>query len=348
MSSSTPASAVSRVTINDVARQCGLSIATVSKVLNRRSQARIPAPTQERVLEVAKELGYRPSYLARALANQRSHTIGVLYAPPMALIPRGIYESLMDELDRVLSARGYQLMFVRLTDHVEQWRQILQDQRFDGCLVLSGAPPAVVEMLAGSAMPCVLVNLKSETPLPSVQTDDFDGAVQVTRHLIELGHQKIGYYADVNEPHYSAERRHAGYCHAMAEAGLTTMEPFGGETAALAERLKREPGLVSAVIAYQHRIAVCLLQSLWRQGLSVPGDVSVATFNNAYPVEQTIPPLTAVALPTVEMGRRAAEMLLDRVERPGEAPVEGVVLKERLVVRESTGPVRVSPHSRRS
>jgi DNA-binding LacI/PurR family transcriptional regulator len=79
---------------------------------------------------------------------------------------------------------------------------------------------------------------------------------------------------------------------------------------------------------------------LWRRGVRVPQDLSIATFNNAYPVEHTIPPLTAVALPTREMGRRAAEMLLDRIEHPEREPAGDVMLEEQLIVRESTAAPR--------
>lgn len=329
-----------RPTLADVARRCGLSKAAVSQALNwspdRPSTLR--ETTRRKILKVAEEMGYRPSWRGRILANQRTHMIGVLYVPPMGVVPRGIYESMTDELDRVFGGRGYQLIFVRLPDEVSHWRQVLAEQRFDGCLVLGAAPAAAVQMLAESRMPCVLVNLKSDTSLPHVLVDDFDGAVQVTRHLIELGHRRICYHPGGPEDvHYSDEERYDGYCHAMCEAGLAPLPPLTMETSELAARL-RQPQPPTAVITFQHRIAVKMLERLWRHGIRVPQDLSLATFNNAFPVMNVIPPLTAVALPAEEMGRRAAEMLLHRIERPDEFVAENVVLKEQLIVRESTAP----------
>jgi DNA-binding LacI/PurR family transcriptional regulator len=94
----------------------------------------------------------------------------------------------------------------------------------------------------------------------------------------------------------------------------------------------------TAVITYTHQAAISLLRLLWEAGVNVPRDISVATFSNSYPVAETIPPLTVMALPTEEMGRMAAEMVLEQIQSAGAAPPRRAVLKETLIVRKSTAP----------
>ena len=335
-----PATKLDRLTLVDVARRCGVSKAAVSQALNWSPErpTTLREETRLRIVQVAEEMGYRPSWRGRLLANRRTHMLGVLYMPPMGVVPRGIYETMTDELDRAVRARGYQLIFVRLPDDIALWRQTLADQRFDGCLVLGAAPHEAVQMLAAADFPSVLVNLPKETDLPHVLVDDFGGAVQVTQHLIDLGHRHIVYSPGGPEDvHYSNERRYAGYCHAMSEAGLTPLGRVDVKSPAFLDSVGK-PGGPTALVTFQHRIAVAMLEVFWRRGLRVPQDVSVATFNNAFPVEHTIPPLTVVSIPSAEMGRRAAEMLLERIERPAEFEAKDVTLPETLVVRESTAP----------
>jgi LacI family transcriptional regulator len=136
----------------------------------------------------------------------------------------------------------------------------------------------------------------------------------------------------------------------MRSAGLEPLPRVAAMDPAFPDAVRRPDG-PTALITFQHRIAVNLLEVLWRRGIRVPQDLSIATFNNAFPVEHTIPPLTVVSLPTREMGRRAAEMLLERIERPGRAAsaeeveppaAADVLLEEELIVRESTAPPRTA------
>jgi LacI family transcriptional regulator len=136
--------------------------------------------------------------------------------------------------------------------------------------------------------------------------------------------------------------RVGGYEQAMAAAGKAQhvsvvsgkLEDFAAAVAA--EQPDRRP---TAVIVYTHFAAITLLRLFWERGIRVPQDVSVATFSNSYPVAEVIPPLTTVALPTEEMGRTAAEMVLEQIRTGGEAPPRRAVMKENLIVRKSTGPV---------
>lgn len=326
----------------DVARQCGLSKTTVSVILNKTpASQRVPEETQRRVFRAAEELGYRPNWRARALASRKTHSIGVLYAPPMPIIVRGNYEGIMAGINEALAENNYHVMFVPLGENPEDWGRILLDQRMDGALVLSRLREPLADIISRARLHVALVNADTDMHMPIVIVDDYDGAMQNTRHLIELGHQRITFLLGQQPPHYSVTQRQDGYVAAMRDAALSehvrvlgcTAEEFSAAFAAASPAQRP-----TAVIAYTHFMAVHLLRVLWELGIQVPRDLSVATFTNAFPVEDVIPPLTTIALPTEQMGRTAAEMVLEQIDSKGEAPKRRVVLKETLIVRKSTAP----------
>src|SRR5688500_10906119 len=331
-----------RPTILDVARLCGVSKTTVSVILNETPASnRVPHETQQRVRQAVDQLGYRPSWRARALSNRKTHVIGVLYAPPMPLIVRGNYEGIMAGINETLSRRGYHVMFVPLGEDPSEWGDILLDQRMDGCLVLSRLYDALAELLKRSRLPVALVNADTELPVPLVIADDFQGSRDLTRHLIGLGHQRITFFLGDQPPHYSVTQRVGGYEDAMSHGGLgADARVVKGRLSAYVDALVREPAnqRPTAVVTYTHHAAISLLRLAWEAGLNVPKDLSVATFSNSYPVAEVIPPLTVMALPTEDMGRTAAELVLEQIDTAGAAEPRRAVLAETLIQRKSTAP----------
>ena len=331
---------MTRPTIMDVARKCGVSKTTVSVILNDSpASSRVPKDTQDRVRAIAEKLGYRPNWRARALASRKTHTIGVLYYPPMPLVVRGNYEGIMAGINEVLNARGYHMMYVPLGDKTEEWQRILLDQRMDGCLVLSRLREPLAEILKRGGLRATLVNAETDQPFPVVIADDFHGAEQCTQHLVDLGHKRITFFAGKQPPHYSLTQRQEGYIATMKRAGLEDQVCIVNEGDAdqfVREFVATNTQRCTAVLVYTHYLAIKLLQVAWEAGLRVPDDLSVVTFSNAYPVEDVIPPLTTVALPTEEMGRTAANLVIEQIETEGAAAPQRIVLKETLIVRKSS------------
>jgi DNA-binding LacI/PurR family transcriptional regulator len=141
-------------------------------------------------------------------------------------------------------------------------------------------------------------------------------------------------------PHYSVRQRQDGYAAAMRDAGAAEhIRVLTGTTEEFAEAFKSDGNRPTAVVVYTHFMAVHLLRVLWENGISVPKDLSATTFTNAFPVDDVIPPLTTVALPTEDMGRTAAEMVLEQIDTGGTAPRRRAVLKETLIIRKSTAPI---------
>src|SRR5438046_4458939 len=169
-----------RPTITDVARRCGLSKTTVSVILNDSpASSRVPVETRERVKTAARELGYRPSWRARALSSRKTHTIGILYAPPMPIVVRGNYEGIMVGINEVLSQRKYHMLFVPLGENTDEWGRLLLDQRMDGCLVLSRLREPLVEIIRAGRLCAALVNADSDEKLPIVIADDYNSTLDV-------------------------------------------------------------------------------------------------------------------------------------------------------------------------
>lgn len=332
-----------RATLIDVARACGLAKSTVSVVLNNRPGAdRVPEETRKRVRKAAEQLDYRPSWRGRALSGQSTSMIGVLYTPPMPLIARGNYEGILSGINEVLSARGYHLLLMPLGNNPLEWRRMLLDGRMDGAIVLSRLLPELGEIIEAVKLPVSLVNADTSADFPRVLADDYQGSRQMTEYLISLGHRRIAFLLGDQPSHYSVEQRVSGYRDAMISAGLEgriQIQPSGGApeygSAFDAQPKDQRP---SAVVCYTHYLAIKLLQVLWSHGHVVPRDLSVCCFSNAYPVADVIPPLTTVALATEQMGRTAAELVLQQIESGQTTPARRVTLRTELIIRGSTAP----------
>ena len=333
---------MSRPTIADVARQCGVSKTTVSVILNNSlasSSARVSPETQEKVRKAAQELGYRPSWRGRVLSNRKTHIIGVLYAPPMPVVVRGNYEGIMAGINEAMQANKYHMMLVPLGDNTAEWGAMILDQRMDGCLVLSRLRDPLPALLKQAQMPVTLVNADSELAIPRVVANEYEGAVESTKHLLSLGHKKIHFVLGQPPSHYSVTQRLAGYTDTMGKAGLgAAVSVFEESTEAFVEMMKTSSDRPTAILAYTHFTAMKLIRQLWEVGINVPAELSVSTFSNASPVEDFVPPLTTVALPTEQMGKTAAELLLEQIKTGGTAPARRSVLNTKLIVRCSTTP----------
>lgn len=328
-----------RTTILHVAQHLGLSKATVSKVLNMSPEAcPVAEGTRRRVLEAVAELGYRPSFQARALANRRTQMVAIAYEAPLGAVPRGVYWDIVDKLDELLGQAGLCPTFVHTHGRHRNAADMLGDQRFDACLSLGTLPPRVLDVLRSEQIPTVLINAEADASWTRVNVNDVGGCELVMRHLIDLGHKRIAYNAGrYANTHPSAIDRATTYTRLMNEAGLEADKPFVGQVDDFIERCVEGPYKPTAILDFEHWTAVIVLQRLWRRGIRVPADISVATFNDVYPVTLTIPPLTTVRLPSDELAQHAAQQLIARIDNPSMPPA-CIVLDESLIVRESTAP----------
>jgi LacI family transcriptional regulator len=346
-----------RPTIMDVARAAGVSKATASKAMSLPpEECPVRKETRERILEIAGQMGYRPSWHAKALAHGRSHTVGLLYQGPFPWYVTGVYEGMLQSLAVSLQSRGYHLLFVPVTENDSSWSHMLHDQRLDGCVIVHQMPEYFQDVLCEAQLPAVLLNIKGEAQHLCIVPDDRGGAAQITQHLLDLGHRDIAFYQlPLRFQHWSIGERIAGYKDALRKTGLAAhaqlIECPADElaqqlsthkvTGSAQKRLKQCP---TALIAYSHGDAIELMHALWKHGIAVPQELSVATFNDVYPLEWMTPPLTTVQVPAHDMGWRAGDMLVNLIEErhrgqmPGEMKHPLITVAEKLIVRGSTAP----------
>ena len=325
-------------TIAEVARQAGVGVATVSRVLNGSPAVR--EETRRRVLSAIAELGYAPNPAARALSTGRTLSIGVV--APFFTRP-SVIERLRGISD-VLAAAGYQLVLF----DVERPGQDTVSFRtlpggLDGLLSISLCPPeADLARFEAASMPVVLVDHPDQR-LPRVYTDDVAGGRLATAHLLALGHRRIAFIGDVERnPHgfTSSAMRRSGYEQALAAAGcavepeLVRRAAHGREPAAALTRvmlgLYRPP---TAIFAASDTQAMGVLEAAQALGVTVPAGLSVVGYDDIELARYA--GLTTVAQPLEESGACGAQMLLAALAG---AATGGQQLSVELIVRSTTAP----------
>ena len=333
-------------TITDVAGRAGVSIKTVSRVMNREEGVR--PDTRERVLAAVAELRYRPKQSARSLAGGKSFLIGLLYYDPSAAFVGSVQQG------ATLRCReaGYHLVVESLhNDAPDLERQI---DRMVSALLPDGmilTPPLcdnaqVLQALRDAGTPYVLISPARDLKgVPSVGMDDTRAAEEVTNLLISLGHQRIGFIRGAPDQ-AAAGRREQGYLTAMRTHGLD-VDPellvqgdFRFESGIeAAHRLLSRRSRPTAVFAANDDMALGLLAAAQRLGLRVPVDLSIAGFDDSAAASRVWPRLTTVRQPTVEMARAAVDLLLGgttELALPRRAASGQHVFAHELVVRDST------------
>ncbi len=334
-----------RVKMADVARAAGVSVATVSKVVNGRDG--IAQATVDRVLAAVEELGYEASLGARSLRSHKTNVIGVLVAefePFSTELLKGVSEA--------IASTGYELLAWsgghRGTAVGWERRSLarLGGTLIDGAILVT---PTVVD--AGTGIPVVAIDPHTgSADVPCVDSDNFAGAVLATEHLLGLGHRRIGLLGGRPDLE-SARLREQGFRTAMAAAGAPVDESMvcnGGYRPETAEGPARDlltrADRPTAIFGANDLMAIRTVEVALELGLRVPEDVSVIGFDNVPESALVTPPLTTVQQPLHAMGATALELLVGMLAAP-EAQVADVRLPTALVERSSCGPAPDSPVS---
>lgn len=301
---------MSRATIKDVAEAAGVSIATVSRVLNDRGGATTTART---VREAAERLGYAPNALARMLITQRSMTVGLL----QPMVSDSFAGQVLDGVEDAAYELGYSVIVCSSgagSSRLEHYARLLASRQVDAAIVMSTAlTPGQHELLRTLALPYVVV--AGTTPDPSVPVVAIDGqqaAVDATAALIAAGHRRIGMIAGGVDDPVAGVPRVRGFAAACEAAGIAAADrpvehgDFDYDSGLVAARrlLDRRPAL-TAVFAASDEMALAALAVADDQGRRVPDDLSVVGFDAIPLVRMTRPPLVSVAQPLRQMGYRA-------------------------------------------
>lgn len=331
-------------TIQDVAQFAEVSTATVSRALSRPE--RVSEATRARISEAVRITGYTPNQSARSLRQKTARTI--LVALPDIRNP--FFSTILDAIEREAAARGYGVLVTNRfsgDDSGRRMRDYFLSNRVDGLLLFDGAVDLRhLRMLASDQSPMPLIVVCEEiphAPFHTVKTDNSFAAERATRHLIDLGHRRIGHIRGPEGNVLTGERA-GGFSRALAEAGLSsrsdwmlpgrfTMES-GWAAAQLFMALEERP---TAIFAANDESAIGFLSGLRQHGIECPRDISVVGFDDLTVASHIWPRLTTMRQPREALGRIAAGALIDLVEgAPRSRMPMYMVLSSELIVRGTT------------
>jgi LacI family transcriptional regulator len=329
-------------TISDVAKRAGVSTMTVSRVINHSGY--ISQDTMERVEKAIAELGFVPNALARSLRFKQTKTIALVLTditnPFFTTVARGVEDA--------TSENGFSVMFCNTdeseAEEAENLNTLLQKQVDGVLLVPAGSSNESVTYLQERSIPVVVLDRRVPNVIvDTVRCDSVPGACEVTQHLIELGHRRIGLLSGPMKISTS-EDRVTGYMQAMRASGLE-IDPqwvhYGLFTQnsgfQLAQALLELDPRPTAIVAGNNFIAIGAYAALRQAGLRIPDDISLVTFDDLHERLLLEPFLTTVDQPAYEMGYEATRLLLDYLG--GEPPAEPkeIILPTRLIIRSSSG-----------
>ncbi len=329
------------VTIKQVAREAGVSIATVSRVFNRKGP--VSDVTRDRILSVAKRLHYVPHGAARSLITKETNTIGVILPD----IHGDFFSELLRGLDSVSRERGYHLLVSSFHCDRAELESALHATRgrVDGLILMTpDASAAALRATLPDTMPVVVLgSAVARTSLDSINIDNGPGAFAMARHLLHVGHRRIAF---VKGPptNFEARERLRGYREGLLTAGADWSEEYefegdfseasGYEAARRVLAMRRRP---DAVFAANDGMAVGLLSAFHDHGLEVPGDIALAGFDDIPMARYVAPPLSTVRVSITDMGTRAMERLLYAVQAKNRHERRHETLPTSLVIRRSCG-----------
>ncbi len=337
-------------TIEDVASHIQLSVATVGRALG--GYGRVSEATKARVLQAARELNYHPNTIARGMKEQRTRTIGLI----VGNIMNPFFSTIVRAVEDTVSRYGLNVIVCNTDEDPKKelaHAKILFERRVDGLIVAStvfGNSGALKQArnYYGKQIPTVFIDRPIRgISAPAFFSDNVEGAYQATKHLIDLGHRRIGVIVGKRSLPTMTSRVQ-GYEKALEEAGMehdetiimdsTTASDVGVEGGYFAtQHLLEQQDPPTALLVMNNLLVVGTLKALKAACVQVPRDLSLITWDDFDLAEHLTPPLTIVDQPVYTMGSLAAEQLMKAVaQRTTLEPLE-VVLKPRLILRESTG-----------
>lgn len=329
-------------TLADLAREAGTSRSTASRALSGRGY--VSPDARHRLMAAAERLGYVPNASARTLKQRRSNVVGVIVSD----LGNQFYARLAAGIEQVLRERGYHMVIVG--DNTDGSEELTAARTFlamhaPGVIITPGAPDATGFLLR-RGVPVVEVDRRmSEQPCDAVVIDNVRGGRMAVEHLLALGHTRIAHLG-VRTDFTSDAGRLEGYRQAHTAAGVPVDERLVLRVALHDETVaERITGLLAresptAIFAANNILAMQAWRAIRARGLSLPDDVSLVGFDDVQWMEMVSPAITVVDQPTLELGRRAAALLLRRLEEPISAPT-AELLQPSLLVRASTAPPRL-------
>ena len=303
-----------KVSAKDVAEKAGVSRTTVSFVLNNTPGKIISEATRQRVLHAAEELRYTPNETARHLAMTMHHSIGLFICHTHSVFSDAYVIGLIEGMSKILNKHRFRLILQPLKLSQSNYLFLAREEDVDGIILLNTHDKDEgLARVVRAGFPLVVIGTLSDKSILQVDIRNREAAAEVARHLIDLGHQRIGMIIHTSTIYYAARERYRGFQDALKEAGLEEREEwlkvgdFTEESGyrAMAEMLSA-PETPTAVFAGNDMIAYGAVKAIKDAGLNIPADISVAGFDDDFLSRYLNPPLTTMSLPAASLGAEAA------------------------------------------
>jgi LacI family transcriptional regulator len=330
-------------TMKRIAGELGVSITTVSKVLNHHAD--INEATRSRALAKVEELGYQPNAVARSLSLRRTHTLGIVIPDLM----HSFFVEIIAGIEPVASVRGFGLLLCSSSEDPGKERaelEMLRGRQVDG-IVLASADASgntdLLQQLTGQGTTLVMIDRDDHPSVTChrVLTDDEQVGHLATSHLLDLGRRAIAHIGGPSIAH--AKRREKGWREALKARGIKPLDEWivpGGfmesDGYRVMKRLLTVRPRIDAVFAANDPAAIGAMKAIWEAGLRVPDDIAVVGAGDIALGDLLRVPLTTVGWSRRDQGRHAAELLLNGLDLKEDEP-QRVIIPPRLIVRESSG-----------
>ncbi len=335
------------VTLRDIAKELKLSISTVCKALNKSQK--VNTETRKAVINMANKLGYAPNQIAQSLQSSKTHRLGVV----VPNLVSNFFAATISGMQDIAAGQGYNLIICQSNESYLKEQKVVQTlmaSQVDGLMLSLSCETASYQHLQAvisRGIPLLLFDRVCDAVNTSkVTVDDYDGAYQATRHLIEQGFRRI---AHVSGPdHLSiSKKRLAGYLHALRTHGIAVQEELICHTNftkddvvlrtnAMLDLLDRP----DAIFAISDPVATEVMQVVKARGMQIPKDIALVGFTNIPEAALLEPSLTTIAQPAYQMGKIAAIHILNQIQQPTRKLTQSIRLKTKLLVRESS----IMPH----
>lgn len=330
--------------IRDVASQAGVSVATVSKVLNGYTTVNVK--TKERVLQVVKELQFQPNAAARSLVGRRSMTIGIFLTAGLA---HPFFAQILAGMEQSLKSKGYDLIYLAQLSWNKEYSFVrhCQSRNVEGVVVFGFQHENMnFDELVESGIPALFIDLDvKERRAGYISSDNQNATKRTVQYLAGLNHRKISFLSGIKSS-YVSRLRLEGYLAGLEEAGIPFHDyyvaegDFTRETGYLAmQSLLKLPERPTGVICCSDMSAVGAMEAIRDAGLSIPEDISVIGFDDIELASCVQPALTTVRQDMTTIGKRVIELLDDLINDEQLAPPE-VIISTELVIRGSSGPAK--------
>ena len=333
-----------QVTIKDIAKQLGVSVATVSRAL--RDLPDIHPDTKKLVLDLAKELDYQPNVLATSLVKSKTKTLGLI-VPDLGYY---FFSTVVKAVEDAAIAAGYSLLIAQTQESFERELTNIQNlsrSQVEGIIISLSRETVNFEHLTRlqrRGIPLVFFDRDSEEiDASKVMVDNEQSAYEAVKHLIENGCKRIAFLAGPTNVSVSNQRR-MGYSRALQEAGIESdpsliihSDYFQDSAISKTHQLMKEANRPDGILVVSDRLAIGVLIALQELNISVPNEVKMVSFNNEPICSLVSPTISSIAQPLEEIGRLSVELLLEQIEHKTDNPIPRVeVLKTKLIVRESS------------